>query len=131
MRILILGGTVFLGRALVDEALQRGHQLTLFNRGQTNPGLYPQVERLIGDRKVDLSALKGSRWEAVIDTSGYLPRVVAASAAVLATLSSIIPLSPQNPYMPARSNLASMSRRRWVFCRIRASKKSPVRLTAR
>jgi len=84
MRILILGGTVFLGRALVDQALQRGHQLTLFNRGQSNPGLYPQVERLTGDRKVDLSALQGRRWEAVIDTCGYLPRVVAASALALA-----------------------------------------------
>jgi 2'-hydroxyisoflavone reductase len=84
MRILILGGTVFLGRALVDQALQRGHQLTLFNRGQSNPGLYPQVERLTGDRKVDLSALQGRRWEAVIDTCGYLPRVVAASATALA-----------------------------------------------
>jgi nucleoside-diphosphate-sugar epimerase len=84
MRILILGGTVFLGRALADEALLRGHRLTLFNRGQSNPGLYPQVERLTGDRKVDLSALQGGRWEAVIDTCGYLPRVVAASAAALA-----------------------------------------------
>jgi 2'-hydroxyisoflavone reductase len=84
MRILILGGTVFLGRALVDAALGRGHQLTLFNRGQTNPGLYPGVERLVGDRKVDLSALQGQRWDAVIDTCGYLPSVVARSAAALA-----------------------------------------------
>ncbi|OGO34122.1 MAG: epimerase [Chloroflexi bacterium RBG_16_57_11] len=84
MRILILGGTVFLGRALVDEALRRSHHLTLFNRGQSNPTLYPQVERLTGDRSVDLSSMKGRRWEAVIDTCGYLPRVVSASAATLA-----------------------------------------------
>jgi nucleoside-diphosphate-sugar epimerase len=84
MRILILGGTVFLGRALVDEALRRGHRLTLFNRGRSNPGLYPQVERLTGDRKHDLSALAGRVWEAVIDTCGYLPGVVALSAAALA-----------------------------------------------
>lgn len=84
MRILILGGTVFLGRALVDAALARGHQITLFNRGQSNPGLYPEVERLVGDRKIDLSALAGRSWEAAIDTCGYLPRVVAASAAALA-----------------------------------------------
>src|SRR5512139_3872622 len=83
MRILILGGTVFLGRALVDEALTRGHQLTLFNRGQSNPRLYPQVEKLTGDRKLDLSALDGRRWDAVIDTCGYLPHVVARSAAAL------------------------------------------------
>jgi len=84
VRILILGGTVFLGRALVDEALRRSHHLTLFNRGQSNPTLYPQVERLTGDRSVDLSSMKGRRWEAVIDTCGYLPRVVSASAATLA-----------------------------------------------
>jgi 2'-hydroxyisoflavone reductase len=84
MRILILGGTIFLGRALVEQALTRGHQLTLFNRGQTNPGLFPQVENLAGDRKSDLSALAGRRWEAVIDTCGYLPKVVARSAGALA-----------------------------------------------
>jgi 2'-hydroxyisoflavone reductase len=83
MRILILGGTIFLGRALVEQVLARGHEPTLFNRGQTNPGLFPQVERLAGDRKVDLSALAGRRWEAVIDTCGYLPRVVRRSAAAL------------------------------------------------
>ena len=76
MRILILGGMVFLGRALVDEALRRGHRLTLFNRGRSNPGLYPQVERLTGNRKHDLSALAGRVWEAVIDTCGYVPRLV-------------------------------------------------------
>ena len=84
MRILILGGTIFLGRALVEQALTSGHQLTLFNRGQTNPGLYPQVEKLVGDRKTDLSALSGHRWDAVIDTCGYLPKLVARSAAALA-----------------------------------------------
>lgn len=80
MRILILGGTVFLGRALVEAALARGHQVTLFNRGRSNPELFPNVEKLRGDRENDLSALDGRRWEAVIDTSGYLPRVVRASA---------------------------------------------------
>jgi len=84
MRILILGGTIFLGRALVDAALARGHSLTLFNRGSSNPGLFPGVERLAGDRENDLSALHGRGWEAVIDTCGYLPRVVRASAELLA-----------------------------------------------
>lgn len=84
MRILILGGTIFLGRALVNAALVRDHQLTLFNRGQTNPQLFPTVEKLVGDRKLDLSALSGRRWDAVIDTCGYLPGVVARSAAALA-----------------------------------------------
>jgi 2'-hydroxyisoflavone reductase len=84
MRILILGGTVFLGRALVEAALRRGHAVTLFNRGRSNPGLFPQVEELHGDRDSDLATLEGRRWEAVIDTSGYLPRVVRRSAELLA-----------------------------------------------
>ena len=84
MRILILGGTVFLGRALVEAALERGHTLTLFNRGKSNPELYSQVEQIHGDRGVDLGALKGRRWDAAIDTSGYVPRVVSMSAGLLA-----------------------------------------------
>lgn len=90
MRILILGGTRFLGRHLVDAALAAGHEVTLFTRGQTNPGLYPQLERLRGDRDpqndggAGLALLKGRRWDAVIDTSGYVPRVVRASAECLA-----------------------------------------------
>jgi 2'-hydroxyisoflavone reductase len=85
MRILILGGTLFLGRHLVDAAVERGHEVTLFNRGKTNPGLFPDVERLHGDRDTgDLDALKGRRWEVVVDTSAYVPRVVSASAALLA-----------------------------------------------
>jgi 2'-hydroxyisoflavone reductase len=84
MRLLILGGTVFLGRALVEAALQHGHDVALFNRGHTNPDLFPEVEKLRGDRSVDLSVLDGRRWDAVIDTSGYVPRVVRASAKKLA-----------------------------------------------
>jgi 2'-hydroxyisoflavone reductase len=80
MRILILGGTGFLGPALVRDARARGHKLTLFNRGKTNPHLFPDLEQLHGDRKVDLSALRGRAWDAVIDTSGYVPAVVRRSA---------------------------------------------------
>ena len=84
MKLLILGGTVFLGRHLVEAALARGHAVTLFNRGQHNPELYPEVEKLRGDRNGDLEALRGRHWDAVIDTSGYVPRVVQASAELLA-----------------------------------------------
>ena len=84
MKLLILGGTVFLGRHLVEAALARGHEVTLFNRGRHDSGLFPEVEKLRGDRTKDLSALRGRRWDAVIDTSGYVPKVVRASARLLA-----------------------------------------------
>jgi 2'-hydroxyisoflavone reductase len=82
--LLILGGTRFLGRAAAEAALARGHELTLFNRGETNPGLFPEAEHLRGDRDGDLSALEGRSWDAVIDPSGYVPRIVRASAELLA-----------------------------------------------
>ena len=84
MKLLLLGGPRFLGRAIADAALERGHELTFFNRGTTNPDLYPGVERIIGDRAGDLTALGGRTWDAVIDTSGYLPNDVRASAEALA-----------------------------------------------
>jgi 2'-hydroxyisoflavone reductase len=84
MKLLVLGGTQFLGRAAVEAALGRGHEVTLFTRGQTNPDLFAEAERLRGDRSSDLSALKGRNWDAVIDTSGYFPGVVRASAQALA-----------------------------------------------
>ena len=84
MRLLVLGGTKFLGRAVAEAALARGHELTLFNRGTTNAELYPEAERLRGDRNGDLAALEGRSWDAVVDPSGYVPRLVRASAELLA-----------------------------------------------
>ncbi|RME42639.1 MAG: NAD-dependent epimerase/dehydratase family protein [Deltaproteobacteria bacterium] len=84
MKILILGGTRFLGRHLVTAALEAGHAVTLFHRGRTNPDLYPELERVIGDRDGDLSRLAGRTFDAVIDTCGYHPRIVGASAAFFA-----------------------------------------------
>ena len=83
MRLLILGGTVFLGRHAVDAALGRGHQLTLFNRGRHSE-VVPRVEQLQGDRDGGLDPLRGRQWDAVLDTSGYLPRIVRAGAELLA-----------------------------------------------
>ena len=80
MNILIIGGTKFLGRHLVDSALARGHNVTLFNRGKTNPGLFPQVETILGDREHDIEKLIGRAWDAVIDVAGYYPRIVRLSA---------------------------------------------------
>jgi 2'-hydroxyisoflavone reductase len=84
MKLLLLGGPRFLGRAVADAALDRGHELTFFNRGQTNPELYPDVEKLVGDRATDLDLLGERSWDVVIDTCGYLPDVVRASAEALA-----------------------------------------------
>jgi 2'-hydroxyisoflavone reductase len=87
MKLLVLGGTKFLGRHLAELALGRGHEVTLFNRGQLNPELFPEAEHLRGDRDGGLDALKGRRWDAVVDTSGYSPRVVRDSAGLLADAS--------------------------------------------
>ena len=76
MRMLVLGGTQFLGRHVVDAALEHGHDVTLFNRGQTRPELFANVEKLRGDRDGDLDALRGRSFDAVVDTSGYVPRIV-------------------------------------------------------
>jgi len=84
VRLLLLGGTKFLGRHLTELAVKRGHGVTLFNRGQTNPSLFPTVEKLRGDRDGGLDALEGRSWDAVIDTCGYVPRVVGDSARLLA-----------------------------------------------
>jgi 2'-hydroxyisoflavone reductase len=84
MRLLLLGGTVFLGRHIVETALAAGHTITLFNRGRRNPDLFPEVEKLRGDRDGDLESLRGRTWDAVIDPSGYVPRIVRASAEFLA-----------------------------------------------
>ncbi|MGB1016194.1 MAG: NAD-dependent epimerase/dehydratase family protein, partial [Nannocystaceae bacterium] len=84
---LILGGTGFLGPHIVRAALARGHRITLFNRGKTNPHLFPELKKLRGDRrKGDLAALEDPslRFDAVIDTSGYVPRNVRKTARMLA-----------------------------------------------
>lgn len=69
---------------MIEAALSRGHEPTLFNRGSTNPGLFPELERIEGDRDGGLDGLRGREWDAVVDTSGYLPRLVGASAELLA-----------------------------------------------
>jgi nucleoside-diphosphate-sugar epimerase len=84
LRLLFLGGSGFLGRHLVEAAVERGHEVTLFNRGRTNPELFPEVEKLRGDRENDLEALRGRRWDAVVDVHGRIPRHVEASASALA-----------------------------------------------
>lgn len=107
-RILILGGTGFLGPATIEIAQARGHQVTMFNRGKTRPDLFPGVEKLHGDRDPKkgegLKALETGSWDAVIDNSAYYPRTVAASAGLLASrvkqyllISSISAYKEPNP----------------------------------
>ena len=99
MKLLILGGTRFLGRHLVTAAQARGHEVTLFNRGNySNEGL-GTVECIKGDRHTELHKLKGRRWDAVVDTSGHLPRAVKAAAEVLADeVERYVFISTQNAY---------------------------------
>jgi 2'-hydroxyisoflavone reductase len=88
LKILILGGTGFIGPHMVHEALRRGHEVSLFNRGRTDDGLFPDLQTFIGDRNNQLDALKGHKWDAVIDNSGYVPRHVADSARLLSDAAS-------------------------------------------
>jgi hypothetical protein len=94
-KILMLGGTAFLGPAVVNAALAAGHEVTLWNRGKTNPGMFPDVEKLIGQRRrprpdkpddppQDLTALAGRKWDAVVDTSAYFTGEVEDVCKVLA-----------------------------------------------
>ena len=83
MKLLIIGGTQFVGRHIVEAALARGHEVTLFHRGATNPGLFPSADEIHGDRDGDLEKLGEGPWDVVIDTCGYVPRIVSASAEYL------------------------------------------------
>jgi len=83
MNLLILGGTGFIGPHLVRYAMERGHQITLFNRGRTNTHLFPEAEKLVGDRNNDVAALEGRTWDAVIDNSGYTPQQARLSVDLL------------------------------------------------
>jgi 2'-hydroxyisoflavone reductase len=83
VRLLLIGGPKFVGHALIEAALARGHRVTTFNRGQTHPERFPEIEKLIGDRDGGLSVLESRTWDAVLDTSGYVPRHVHDSAGLL------------------------------------------------
>src|SRR5471032_2513691 len=85
MRLLVLGGTIFLGRHVVQAALDRGHDVTILTRGRHGNALFLGVERLVGDRDADLAALRGRRFDAVIDCSGYRPDQLARAAEALDT----------------------------------------------
>jgi len=83
MKVLVLGGTQFVGRHIVEAALARGHDVTLFHRGRTNPGLFPGAQEVLGDRDGGLGALRGGAWDQVLDVNGYVPRLVRDSVRAL------------------------------------------------
>lgn len=83
MRILVVGGTKFVGRHIVATALTRGHDVTVFHRGQTGDDLFPQATHRHGDRNADLSSLADGSWDATVDVSAYVPRQVHALADAL------------------------------------------------
>lgn len=83
MKLLVIGGTRFLGRHVVGQALAAGHAVTLLNRGQSAPGLFAEAEHRVADRNGDLAALDGGTWDAVIDCCAYVPRHVRTLAAKL------------------------------------------------
>jgi 2'-hydroxyisoflavone reductase len=103
MRLLVLGGTIFLGRHVTAEALRRGHEVTLFHRGLHGAQLFAEAEHVLGDRGRDLAALHGRSWDAAIDTSGYEPADVAHSAAldlghlVFVSTCNVYPAWPEEP----------------------------------
>ena len=108
LRILILGGTGFIGPHMVHEALRRGHEISLFNRGRTNRALFPDLELLVGDRNNQLDALRGRKWDAVVDNSGYVPRHVADSAQLLSSaVSHYIYVSSVSAYAAMSGNLTA------------------------
>lgn len=111
MKLLVIGGTRFVGRAVVEQAVRRGHDVTVFHRGTSEPGSFPDVEHLHGDRDGQLSVLGGHSWDAVLDTCAYFPRAVRETAAVLQdltghyTLVSTLSVHPDD--LPAGSTEAT------------------------
>ncbi|HCO02666.1 MAG TPA: epimerase, partial [Actinobacteria bacterium] len=85
MKLLVIGGTKLVGPGVVEAALEAGHEVTTFNRGVSNPGRFgSHIEELYGDRDGGLQPLEGRTWDAVVDTCGYVPRIVEQSARLLA-----------------------------------------------
>jgi 2'-hydroxyisoflavone reductase len=114
MRLLVLGGTKFVGRALVEEAVGRGHEVTIFHRGEAEPEGFPDVEHIHGDRHGDLGLLSGRSWDAAVDTHAYFPGEVRDAAAALGggvahyTLVSTLSVHPDD--IPASANEESARR---------------------
>lgn len=103
MRILIIGGTRFVGRHITEAALTAGHEVSLMHRGKTGPGLFPEAEHLLADRDADLSILRDRQWDATIDVSAYRPSQVAHLADALSTGQYVF-VSTASVYVPEAPN---------------------------
>lgn len=110
MRILVLGGTSFVGRAIVEQALALGDELTLFSRGRTGSELFPEVARRQGDRATgDYASLSGGDWDAVVDVSGYVPRHVGEAADAVGEVGRYLFISTGSVYDKDRTPDGSMT----------------------
>lgn len=112
MNILIIGGSIFLGRHIAIAAIKNGHSVTFFNRGLHFPDDFPEIEKIRGDRATDLHLLKGRSWDVVIDTCGYFPRIVGASAQFFADkatryvfISSVSVYSPEHGHLDENADV--------------------------
>ena len=104
VRILVVGGTQFVGRHIVNEFLMRGDEVTLFHRGRTNPELFTELEHRLGDRDKDLSTLDTGQWDVTVDTSAYVPRQVRVLAETLGSRGGrYIHISSVSVYAPLPS----------------------------
>ncbi len=97
-KVLVLGGTAFLGPPIVDGLVAAGHTVTLFNRGKTNPKLFPTLEKLIGDRHADVKSLEGREFDVVIDTNAYFPRDVVNPLGALKSVGHYVLVSTCSVY---------------------------------
>jgi 2'-hydroxyisoflavone reductase len=113
VRLLVLGGTVFVGRAVVEAALERGHAVTLFHRGSTGAELFPEVERVLGDRDGGVGVLAEREFDAVVDTSGYVPRVVAQACEALAGVGRYCFVSSVSAYDDETATFDEETGRTW------------------
>jgi 2'-hydroxyisoflavone reductase len=111
VKLLVIGGTRFAGRAFVEQAVGHGHDVTVFHRATSEPADFPDVEHLHGDRDGQLGLLEGRRWDAVLDTCAFFPRAVRETAATLRgaaghyTLVSTLSVHPED--LPAGSTEAT------------------------
>ncbi len=104
MNILVLGGTQFIGKAIVEELLRHDHHVAIFHRGKTGAGLFPECEHILGDRNTDLAKADTREWDAIIDVSCYTPDQARAAAKLrtkyFAFISTISIYNFKDPQLP-------------------------------